>query len=74
MAPEGRWEGWVVYVGATTLAVYTHYFAFLNLFGQGIFVLGAASRWWRSWAEFEASAAGATSRHGQPPTNFLLRQ
>ncbi len=50
VATEGQWKGWVVYVATTTLALYTHYFAFLFLLGQGIFVLGVAPRRWRSWA------------------------
>ncbi len=50
VATEGRWKGWVVYAATTTLALYTHYFAFLTLFGQGIFVFGTAPRRWRSWA------------------------
>jgi len=49
-ATAGRRGAWVAYVSVTTLALYTHYFAFLSVIGQGVFVFGAASRSWRSWA------------------------
>lgn len=49
VAVEGRRWGWIVYVGATVLALYTHYFAFLNLVGQGVFVLLTATRSRRDW-------------------------
>jgi hypothetical protein len=49
-ALEARWEGWVVYIAASSLALYTHYFAFLNLLGQAVFVLGMGTPLWRRWA------------------------
>ncbi len=49
-AIEGGWKWWVIYSAAATLGLYTHYFAFLNILGQGIFVLGGASPRWRIWA------------------------
>ncbi len=49
-ALEGRRWAWGVYIVATTLALYTHYFAFLNLLGQGVFILATAPLRWRSWA------------------------
>jgi 4-amino-4-deoxy-L-arabinose transferase-like glycosyltransferase len=50
LALEKRPGAWIGYVLATTLALYTHYFAFLTLAGQGLFVLAAARRLWRPWA------------------------
>ncbi len=44
VAVEGNLWGWVGYVALTTLALYTHYFAFLVLLGQGVFVLAADAR------------------------------
>ncbi len=48
-ACDGRRGAWVAYVIATTLALYTHYFAFLTLAGQAIFVLATARPLWRHW-------------------------
>lgn len=50
LAVDGRRGAWVGYVLASALALYTHYFAFLTLAGQGLFVLAAARRLWRPWA------------------------
>ncbi len=49
VALEGRRWAWIAYVTVTTLALYTHYFAFLSLIGQGIFVLGTAIHSRQSW-------------------------
>jgi len=49
-AVDGHWRWWVVYGVATALAMYTHYFAFLNVLGQAVFVLGGAFRIVRPWA------------------------
>ncbi len=49
VACDGRRGGWIAYVIASSLAVYTHYFAFLNLAGQGIYVLATARQQWRAW-------------------------
>jgi len=40
---------WFFYVAATALALYTHYFAFLIIFGQAIFVVSTARRSVRTW-------------------------
>jgi 4-amino-4-deoxy-L-arabinose transferase-like glycosyltransferase len=50
LASEGRRGAWIGYVLATTLALYTHYFAFLTLAGQALFVLVAARPVQRQWA------------------------
>jgi hypothetical protein len=49
MAMDGRRSSWVVYIIVTGLALYTHYFAFLSLFGQGVFVLRADRRSLLPW-------------------------
>ncbi len=49
VALDGRRWGWAGYVVATTLALYTHYFAVLVIIGQGIFVLASASRFRQAW-------------------------
>lgn len=48
-ALEGSRRGWVLYAAATVLALYTHYFAFLSLAGQGVFVLFTAPRLRQQW-------------------------
>ncbi len=48
-AVEGRRWGWVAYVAATVASLYTHYFAFLTLIGQGIFILAAYPRLRQTW-------------------------
>lgn len=45
----GRRSGWLVYVLAGTLALYTHYFAFLNLMGQAVYVLVAVRPARQAW-------------------------
>ncbi|MGQ0571186.1 MAG: glycosyltransferase family 39 protein [Armatimonadota bacterium] len=49
-ATDGRRWGWIAYVVASALALYTHYFAFLTLLGQGLYLMGAAPRARRPWA------------------------
>lgn len=49
VALEGRRWGWVAYVVATVLALYTHYFAFLSLVGQAVFVSFAVPRSRPQW-------------------------
>lgn len=49
-AVKGHARWWGVYTVVTVLALYTHYFAFLNLLGQGVFVLGGSFRVARFWA------------------------
>ncbi len=49
VALDGRRWGWAGYVVATTLALYTNYFAVLVIIGQGIFVFATASRFRPSW-------------------------
>lgn len=48
-ALQGRAVRWAVYVLTTTLMLYTHYLALLNLIGQGVFVLIAAPRARQPW-------------------------
>jgi len=48
-AVQGKRWAWIGYVIATVCALYTHYFAFLSLIGQGIFVQATATRSRRSW-------------------------
>jgi uncharacterized membrane protein len=49
VAVQGRRWGWITYVGATVLTLYTHYLAFLTVVGQGVFVLLAAPLSRREW-------------------------
>lgn len=56
-ALDGKRWAWAGYVAGTALAVYTHYFAFLTLVGQGIFVLAAAPRIRRPWLASQAAVA-----------------
>ncbi len=58
VACDGRRGAWVAYVVATTLALYTHYFTFLTLAGQAIFVLASARQLGRYWV-FSQLAVGA---------------
>ncbi|MDR7520994.1 MAG: glycosyltransferase family 39 protein [Armatimonadota bacterium] len=48
-AAEGNRRAWPLYVAATVLALYTHYFALLTLAGQAVFVLVAAPRRRQAW-------------------------
>jgi len=48
-ALDGRLWAWVGYVAAMTLALYTHYFAFLSLTGQALFVLVQAGKRRQQW-------------------------
>jgi len=49
VALEGRRGGWIAYVIATTLALYTHYFAGLTLLGHALFVQAVAPRRRQQW-------------------------
>ncbi len=49
VAVDGNRGAWAVYVAATVLALYTHYFAFLTVAGQGVFMLVAAPRSRQPW-------------------------
>jgi len=49
LATDGRRGAWSAYVIITTFALYTHYFALLNLVGHGIYVLAVARPHWRTW-------------------------
>lgn len=46
---DGSRRCWALYVGATALALYTHYFAALTLAAQGVFVTLSARRLRQQW-------------------------
>jgi mannosyltransferase len=48
-ALSGGRPAWVAYVVTTVLMLYTHYFAFFNIVGQGLFVAVAAPRARQPW-------------------------
>lgn len=48
-AVEGRRWGWPVYIAATVLALYTHYFAILVLAGHAVFIVAAVPQMRQRW-------------------------
>lgn len=49
VALDGRRWAWLAYVAATGLALYTHYFGFLSVAGQGLYVFFLEARLRRQW-------------------------
>jgi len=54
----GKW-GWIAYIGATILTLFTHYLALLNIIGQGIFVFATAPQSRRAWLVSQLVIVGA---------------
>ncbi|MFQ5855522.1 MAG: glycosyltransferase family 39 protein [Anaerolineae bacterium] len=85
-ALSGRRRAWIVYVTATVGAVYTHYYAWMIVLAQGLFVLWWAIRGRGSAGAGERGSRGAREQGsaedftpaplhlGTPAQNWLLSQ